>query len=67
MEAKTASDTLSIVLAQQSDDYNVGAEGQAMNNDFALDSGQSAVLLSPSRVPAYDIAQPCLCPFPLEG
>jgi hypothetical protein len=47
MEAKTAADTLSIVLAQQSGDYNVGAEGQAMNNDFALNSGQSAVLLSP--------------------
>ncbi|KAB8075246.1 hypothetical protein BDV29DRAFT_155858 [Aspergillus leporis] len=38
MEAKTAADTLSIVLAQQSGDYNVGAEGQAMNNDFALNS-----------------------------
>ncbi|KAJ5200876.1 transcriptional regulator family: Fungal Specific TF [Penicillium cf. viridicatum] len=40
MEAKTAADTLSIVLAQQSDDSNLGAEGQAMNNDFALNSGQ---------------------------
>ncbi|KAJ6186416.1 transcriptional regulator family: Fungal Specific TF [Penicillium mononematosum] len=47
MEAKTAADTLSIVLAQRSGDSNVSAEGQTMNNDFNLNSGQSAVLLSP--------------------
>ncbi|KAJ5494645.1 transcriptional regulator family: Fungal Specific TF [Penicillium fimorum] len=46
-EAKTAADTLSIVLAQQSGDSNMGADGQGMNNNFVLNPGQSAVLLSP--------------------
>jgi hypothetical protein len=46
-EAKTAADTLSIVLAMQPGHSSMGAEGQVVNNDFALNSGQSAVLLSP--------------------
>ncbi|OQE37704.1 hypothetical protein PENCOP_c009G07388 [Penicillium coprophilum] len=36
VEAKTAADTLSIVLAQQSGDSVMDAEGQALNNDFPL-------------------------------
>lgn len=52
VEAKTAADTLSIVLGIHSGDSNMGAEGQAMNNNFSLNSGQSAVFVS--------LASPCL-------
>ncbi|KAF9249023.1 transcriptional regulator family: Fungal Specific TF [Penicillium roqueforti] len=38
VEAKTAADTLSIVLGIHSGDSNMGAEGQAMNNNFSLNS-----------------------------
>lgn len=39
VEAKTAADTLSIVLAKKPDGSNISPEDQAMNNDFALNSG----------------------------
>ncbi|KAJ5185860.1 transcriptional regulator family: Fungal Specific TF [Penicillium cf. griseofulvum] len=47
VEAKTAADTLNIVLARQPGHSSMGAEGQVAISDFALNSGQSAVLLSP--------------------
>ncbi|KAJ5827591.1 transcriptional regulator family: Fungal Specific TF [Penicillium robsamsonii] len=64
-EAKTAADTLSIVLARQSGDSDMGEDGQGMNNNFALNPGQSAVLLSP-RVPAYNFTALPMS-FPAEG
>ncbi|CAG8885944.1 unnamed protein product [Penicillium egyptiacum] len=48
VEAKTAADTLSIVLAKQSSSSDAGTEGQATNNDFALNLGQLVVLISPT-------------------
>jgi hypothetical protein len=43
VEAKTTADTPSIALAKQLGDSDMGAECQAMSNDFALNSGQSVM------------------------
>ncbi|KAJ5951278.1 transcriptional regulator family: Fungal Specific TF [Penicillium vulpinum] len=63
-EAKTAADTLGIILAQRSGDCNIGAECQGINTDFALNSGQLAVI-SPSIL-TYDVSDLPM-PFPTGG
>ena len=67
MEAKTAADTLNIVLSKEAGESMVNADGQMISNDFTLKSGQSASLF---HNPAYDFAHNSsgqLMPFSAGG
>jgi Fungal specific transcription factor domain len=46
VEAKTAADTLGIILSKESANSSMSTDDQALNNDFALNLGQSAFLVS---------------------